>query len=193
MQHRRSGAVRIIRANPAGEAFSRVTVLDGFCLFVPRPTWETHRFDEVTFPGFHLYDLDFSIRVALDRSNFVCHTVLAEHFSLGSFDEAWRVAIDAYHRKWSAQLPISCVPLTPGRSSAARPSAPTARCATCSGGRGRPRAARAGLGRLPGPRPPRLRSPAAAVPARRRLAPAQARADVSRPRRAPPPRAAPRT
>ena len=114
VQHRRSGGVRIIRANPGGEAYSRVTVLDGLCLFVARPTWETHRFDEVTFPGFHLYDLDFSLRVALERSNFVCHAVLAEHFSLGSFSEAWLEATEAFHRKWDTRLPVSCVPLAPG-------------------------------------------------------------------------------
>jgi Glycosyltransferase like family len=115
VQHHPSGGQRTIQANPGGEAFSRVTVLDGFCQFVSRSTWETHRFDEVTFPGFHLYDLDFSIRVALDRSNFVCHTVLAEHFSLGSFSDAWLEATEAFHRKWDAKLPISCVPLEPGQ------------------------------------------------------------------------------
>lgn len=114
VQHGDRGGPRTIRVNPAGEAFSRVTVLDGLCLFVPRATWESHRFDEVTFPGFHLYDLDFSTQVALDRSNFVCHTVLVEHFSPGSCNVAWGVATDDYHRKWSAKLPISCVPLAPG-------------------------------------------------------------------------------
>ncbi len=113
VQHGGSGGARTIRLNPAREPFSRVTVLDGLCHFVPKAVWETHRFDEVTFPGFHLYDLDFSTQVALDRSNFVCHTVLAEHFSPGSCNEAWGVATDDYHLKWSAKLPISCVPLTP--------------------------------------------------------------------------------
>lgn len=113
VQHDGAGGARTIRLNPAGEAFSRVTVLDGLCLFVPKAVWETHRFDEVTFPGFHLYDLDFSTQVALERSNFVCHTVLAEHFSPGSWNAVWDVATDDYHRKWSAKLPISCVPLTP--------------------------------------------------------------------------------
>jgi len=113
VQHEPSGGERIIHANPAGEPFSRVTVIDGLCQFVARPTWEAHRFDEVTFPGFHLYDLDFSLQVALDRPNFVCHTVLAEHFSIGSYSEAWLEASGAFHRKWDARLPISCVPLTP--------------------------------------------------------------------------------
>ncbi len=114
LQHDHRGRARAIHVNPAAEAFSRVTVLDGLCLFAPRQAWADHRYDEVTFPGFHLYDLDFSTQVAQARANYVCHTVLPEHFSAGSFGEGWRVAAEAYHRKWSAQLPLSCVPLGPG-------------------------------------------------------------------------------
>jgi hypothetical protein len=109
------GGARTIRENPRGEAYSRVVVVDGLCQFVPKAVWAAHRFDEVTFPGFHLYDLDFSTQVALDRPNFVCHTVLAEHFSPGSCNEAWGEATDDYHRKWGARLPISCVPLSPAQ------------------------------------------------------------------------------
>jgi hypothetical protein len=113
VQHDGRGGTRTLRINPASDRFSRVMVVDGLCQFVPQPVWEAHRFDEKTFPGFHLYDLDFSTQVAQERPNYICHAVLAEHFSLGAYSEAWGAASDAYHRKWSAVLPVSCVALTP--------------------------------------------------------------------------------
>jgi hypothetical protein len=112
VQHRGPDRKVPMRSNPHGEAFSRVVVVDGLCLFAPRRVWLENRFDEVTFPGFHLYDLDFCTRLAGRYQSFVCHTVLAEHFSAGSFGEDWKKASTDYHGKWAAQLPLSCVPLT---------------------------------------------------------------------------------
>jgi hypothetical protein len=112
VQHLGGGKARTKRHNPQGETFSRVSVVDGLCLFAPLEVWRTHRFDEVAFPGFHLYDLDFCTQVALTHTNHVCHTVLAEHLSLGSFGEEWCDATDSYHRKWAAQLPLACLPLS---------------------------------------------------------------------------------
>lgn len=113
LQHDRRGRVRAIDRNPAGEPYSRVAVVDGLCLLARREVWRVHRFDEVAFPGFHFYDLDFCTQVAQSRANYVCHTVWPEHFSAGSFGEAWRIAAEAYHRKWSERLPIHCGSLTP--------------------------------------------------------------------------------
>ena len=111
VQHSRSGRTRQMRNDPAGEPFSRVMVLDGMCLFVPRDAWAESPFDEATFPAFHGYDLDFTTQVGMRRTNHVCHTVRMEHFSPGTFDRRWRVAVAAYHRKWADALPLSCVPL----------------------------------------------------------------------------------
>jgi hypothetical protein len=112
---RPGGAVgaRLLVQNPDQLPFTPVVVLDGLCLFASHLAWSVARFDEVTFPGFHLYDLDFSTQVALSRTNYVCHGVLPEHFSSGSFGGAWRLASEAYHRKWAARLPLSCLPLGP--------------------------------------------------------------------------------
>ena len=112
VQHIGGGRTRAKRNNPKGEAFSQVSVVDGLCLFAPREVWRAHRFDEATFAGFHLYDLDFCTQVASTHANHVCHTVLAEHFSLGSFGEDWCDATDAYHRKWAGRLPLACLPLS---------------------------------------------------------------------------------
>lgn len=110
-----AGGPRLLALNPDRQPYTPVVVLDGLCLFATREVWAAHRFDEVTFPGFHLYDLDLSTQVALSRTNYVCHRVLPEHFSSGSFGGAWRLASEAYHRKWSARLPLSCLALGPGQ------------------------------------------------------------------------------
>jgi len=112
LQHVSPGRTRLREANPHGEAFSRVVVLDGMCLIAPAAVWRARPFDEA-FTGFHLYDLDFTSEVALERANYVCHTVLAEHFSPGVFRADWREANAAYHRKWADRLPLSVTPLSP--------------------------------------------------------------------------------
>ena len=115
VQHGFPDGARALQVNPDDEAYSRVTVLDGFALFVRRQVWSANRFDEATCPGFHLYDLDFTTQVAQAHANYVCHRVLPEHFSVGVPGASWREACERYHRKWEARLPLACVTLTPAQ------------------------------------------------------------------------------
>ncbi len=91
--------------NPAGEAFSRVVCLDGFCLAAPRAVWAAAPFDEALLGGFHGYDLDFTLAAARRFDNRVCHTVEVEHRSAGCYTRAWREALEAVHAKWRDELP----------------------------------------------------------------------------------------
>lgn len=115
VQHLRGGRKRHRHAvNPEGGDFSPVVTLDGLCLFVRRNVWASSRFDEECFPGFHLYDMDFTTALfAAGRRNWVCHTVLVEHFSEGSYTPAWLAALRSYHVKWESHFPLSVMPLTP--------------------------------------------------------------------------------
>lgn len=97
--------------NPAGEEFSPVVTLDGLCLLARREVWRESPFDTAAFPGFHGYDLDFTLAAAQRRTNYVCHTVLVEHRSEGSFSHAWLDAMGRLHDKWAAGLPICATPL----------------------------------------------------------------------------------
>lgn len=106
VQHMRGGAHRKC-VNPEREAFSPVVTLDGLCLAVRREVWRSFPFDEKNFPGFHCYDLDFSLSVASAYTNYVCHTVLVEHFSEGSFSKNWVESMIRLHRKWDGQLPMT--------------------------------------------------------------------------------------
>lgn len=100
------GTLRTHRHNPAGEAFSRVVCLDGFCLVTRRAVWEAAPFDETLLGGFHGYDLDFTLAAAQRFENRVCHTVEVEHRSAGRYSPAWRRALEAVHAKWRDRLPL---------------------------------------------------------------------------------------
>ena len=64
--------------------------LDGLLLATRRDTALRLGFDDATFDGWHLYDLDFSLRAAqagLDCAT--CNDILVVHGSQGSYDEHW--------------------------------------------------------------------------------------------------------
>lgn len=98
--------------NPDVAEFSPVITLDGMCLIVRRDVWAATPFDARTLPGFHCYDLDFTTAVAAaGLRNYVCNTVLVEHFSAGAYSYGWLEALETYHRKWAERLPLSVEPL----------------------------------------------------------------------------------
>lgn len=106
------GGHHIRQVNPDKEEFSPVVTLDGLCLFVRRRVWEENPFDDVTFAGFHGYDIDFSLAVACRYTNYVCHVVQVEHFSEGSFSPAWLDSMKRLHAKWEKHLPMAAVPIS---------------------------------------------------------------------------------
>ncbi|MFQ8826450.1 MAG: glycosyltransferase [Alistipes sp.] len=98
----------------AGEAdFSPVVQVDGQCLIVPKAVWREHPFDEELFRDFHLYDIDFCVRIARRYTNYVCHSVFGEHESVGSYDDSWYRNIMLFQRKWDGCLPLTAVPMSP--------------------------------------------------------------------------------
>lgn len=115
VQHH-GGGRHLHAKNPGGTDFSPVVTLDGMCLVVRRDVWAATPFDGRTFPGFHCYDLDFTTAVfAAGRRNYVCNTVLVEHFSAGAYSYGWLEALETYHRKWAGRLPLGVEPLDGAR------------------------------------------------------------------------------
>lgn len=81
--------------------------IDGMCMFVRKNVWRTHHFDEKLLPGFHGYDLDFSLQVAEHFQNYICGVITVEHFSLGKFSTDWVSATIRLHKeKWKNKLPL---------------------------------------------------------------------------------------
>ncbi len=91
--------------------FKRVLVLDGLGFFVRRNVWEKHPFDEELLKGFHCYDIDFTLQLAINKyKNYVCcsNQVLIEHFSFGNYTDDWYSSTIKMHReKWNKFLPLS--------------------------------------------------------------------------------------
>ena len=65
-------------------------VLDGVFLAARRETALRIGFDEATFDGWHLYDIDFSYRAAqMGLDCATCNSLLLVHASQGSYNEDW--------------------------------------------------------------------------------------------------------
>lgn len=65
-----------------------IQAIDGLCMIARREAAEEIGFDEKTFDGFHLYDLDFSFSAYLAGKKLgVCCDIPVIHASLGNFDE----------------------------------------------------------------------------------------------------------
>lgn len=82
-----------------------IEAVDGCWFAVRRTVWETCPFDEATFDGFHLYDIDFSFAAHLAgfRLTVAADLVLA-HQSKGDFSADWERYAERFRQKYAAQL-----------------------------------------------------------------------------------------
>lgn len=111
VQHMR-GRTHLHHTGPDGTDFTRVVTLDGFCFFVRRDVWRQTPFDADACPGFHGYDLDFTLAVAeRGYKNYVCLSVTPEHRSEGNYSAAWLDDLRRLHRKWMPRLPLYVPPV----------------------------------------------------------------------------------
>ncbi len=102
--------------NPFDEEKSRVLCVDGALLCCRKEVWQQFPFDEITFTGFHFYDIDFCVQVNIKYINYVIYDVLIEHFSQGKKDEAFLKSVLEFEQKWKDSLPLSLEPLTPKKT-----------------------------------------------------------------------------
>ncbi len=85
----------------------QVAALDGVWFCIRRETFQKIRFDDVTFPHFHLYDSDISMQVnTLGLKLCVCDDIILEHFSEGTFTESFNEGLDHFLKKWGSLLPM---------------------------------------------------------------------------------------
>lgn len=94
-----------------GEWFAEVVAVDGFGMFVQKEVWKAYPFDEKMLTGFHCYDVDFSLQIAVSKRyrNYVCCSpeVQVEHLSEGNYNRNWcQDTVRMYNRKWNVILPI---------------------------------------------------------------------------------------
>lgn len=80
------------------ESSESVKVIDGVFLATTRKIWEEIRFDE-SLSGYHIYDIDFSLRITQKYLGLVSYEILLTHFSMGNYNSEWvKMTLD-YHRK----------------------------------------------------------------------------------------------
>lgn len=108
-----------------------IEALDGVFMAMRRSVATSIAFDEATFDGFHLYDLDFSFRAHLAGFALaVCRDIVLIHESVGRFDDVHAEYQRRFDAKFRAYLPGSWTPKTGARASfvAASPDDVRARC-----------------------------------------------------------------
>jgi GT2 family glycosyltransferase len=86
----------------------QVVALDGVWLIVRKSVFNTIKFDNLSFKGYHFYDLDLSMQ--LKQSGFILLSVfdiLIKHESMGNINYSWVKNAFLFTKKWRSILPIS--------------------------------------------------------------------------------------
>ena len=92
--------------NPSpGSQTQRVIVLDGVFLCCPRNVWEITRFDDILLKDFHLYDLDFSSRVAEKYKVIVTFGIDIIHITKGMhYGNKWLESTLVWHKEMKKKI-----------------------------------------------------------------------------------------
>lgn len=92
-----------------------VVTLDGVFFCASKALFERIHFDEQTYSGFHLYDLDICMQAHnLGFTNKVINDVLLIHYSRGRHDADWVKNCLLFSEKWQSILPaaVEDIPVT---------------------------------------------------------------------------------
>ena len=90
-----------------GSLAQDVVVLDGVLLCCKKNVWQQVKFDEILLKGFHLYDIDFSFRVAQKFKVIVSFEIDLVHLTEGgSFGDEWVNNTLLWYSKKQSLLPF---------------------------------------------------------------------------------------
>jgi len=93
---------------PENSIKEEVVILDGVWFCIRKEAFNSIRFDEETFSGFHLYDVDTTLQLFHAGYKLLCvKDILIHHLSVGVLNEQWGENAKLFHEKWKSQLPIS--------------------------------------------------------------------------------------
>lgn len=100
--------INLIQASDDGEEFQTtrkatepmepVKVIDGVFLATKKKIWEKVKFDEA-LDGYHLYDIDFSLRVTESYLGILSYEIVLTHYSKGNYQSEWVEKTLAYHHR----------------------------------------------------------------------------------------------
>lgn len=91
----------------------QVVVLDGMFLCIKKELFNTIKFDDLTYDGFHFYDIDICLQIAKMQFRLYCtYDISIEHFSKGNVNQNWIDNAIKANQKWKKQVPCASVKLT---------------------------------------------------------------------------------
>lgn len=93
--------------NPDNAKLAPVACVDGVWLVTTKQIAANFKFDEATFKGFHLYDLDYSIAIGQQYKVCVTYEILLNHLSEGKYSRDWMEDTLRLHEKWQDVLPVN--------------------------------------------------------------------------------------
>jgi glycosyltransferase involved in cell wall biosynthesis len=95
---------------------TEVVAVDGLFFAIRRSLFGTIKFDEQTFDGFHLYDLDICMQIRRTHRLIVTKEILLKHQSGGNFNNIWQTYALRFLNKYKNELPASCTTITPDKT-----------------------------------------------------------------------------
>ncbi|HKA60520.1 MAG TPA: glycosyltransferase [Gemmatimonadales bacterium] len=100
------GSIRVRGFQIRGLATPNAQAIDGIFLAARREVVERIGFDETTFDGWHLYDLDFTYSAHLAGfRTAVCHDLCLVHDSIGDYGKDWEHYARRFEEKYRDRLP----------------------------------------------------------------------------------------
>lgn len=104
----RSGWLEVAIWSAPFRRISGMQALDGLFLCGRRAIFTALKFDQETFCGFHLYDIDLTYRAFLAGYRLaVCCDLGIIHHSPGKYDQQWPADAQLFHNKHRATLPAN--------------------------------------------------------------------------------------
>lgn len=116
--HTIKGKKKRFDTRPSKATLFPVAAVDGLWLCCRREVWAEFKFDPVTFPAFHFYDVDFCTRTFPKYTHYVTFDIAIEHFSAGSHNAAWYEAAYQYYTQRRAYLPFGPADVTAAEDAA---------------------------------------------------------------------------
>ncbi len=107
--YNRHGITETLYFNPdPAKRVQQTVTIDGVFIACPRKVWQQIPFDEKLLTGFHLYDLDFSLRVSQHYKSVVTYEIDILHITKGNhFDNRWLEHTLRWHKESGIVLPRS--------------------------------------------------------------------------------------
>jgi hypothetical protein len=85
-----------------------IVCADGVFMACPEDVWRNTRFNEELLKGFHFYDIDFSLRIAMKKKVIATNLIDMVHLTKGGdFGDRWMAQAFIFHDGFADKLPYS--------------------------------------------------------------------------------------